>query len=421
LVRTSKITPAIFLDLLFYGIDREVKSLSRISQTAYNDHYLTVSKQGINDRFSPSSVDFVKVLLKEAIASQVTTTINQSELQLFNTVRIKDSTTFEVHDSLAQIFEGFGKGGGPNSKAGISIQYEFDIKNNKVFEIDIKAATQNDSRDAIAKKESIQKGDLIIRDLGYYSDDIIAHFLTKKAFFISKLYHNVSVRLNQDDRKKVDFLAIYRDMINTRKTHLDLNVFIGKKKRPVRLIAVLMPEDVYQKRVNRVNKDNKSRGYTISDEFKSRAHFNFIICNIPDTQCSWETICNLYRVRWQIELVFKIWKSIMKIDKLPKLRSDRMLTTLYSKLLWILINWQIVSDCRNYFYKTKSRLLSISKCFKTLTEKTIQLRDGLLNFRLERTLFEFIYILRENHWSEKRKNRQNFEEIIDLIFCKSNI
>ena len=409
--------------MLFYGIDREVKSLSRISQKAYYEHYLTISKQGIDDRFSSSSVDFVKALLNEAIGSQVTTPINQSELQLFNTVRIKDSTTFEVHNSLAHIFEGFGKGGGPNSKAGISIQYEFDIKNNKVFEIDIKSATQSDSRDAIAKKESIQKGDLIIRDLGYYSDDIIAHFLTKEAFFISKLYHNVSVRLNQDDMKKVDFQAIYHDMINTGKTHLDLNVFIGKKKRPVRLIAVLMPEDVYQKRVNRINKDNKSRGYTVSDEFKSRAHFNFIICNIPETQCSWETICNLYRIRWQIELVFKIWKSIMKIDQLPKMRSDRMITTLYSKLLWILINWQIVSDCRNYFYKTKSRLLSVSKCFKTLTEKTIQLRDGLLNFRrrLERILFEFIDILRENHWSEKRKNRQNFEEIIDLLFCKSNI
>lgn len=409
--------------MLFYGIDREVKSLNRISQKAYYEHFLRVSKQGIDDRFSPSSVDFIKVLLKEAIASQVTTAINQSELQLFNTVRIKDSTTFEVHDSLAHTFEGFGKGGGPNSKAGISIQYEFDIKSNKVFDIDIKSATQIDSKDALAKKEDIRKGDLIIRDLGYYSDELIAHFQTKEAFFISKLYHNVSVRLNQGDERKVDFQAVYYEMINTKKTHLDLNVYIGKKKRPVRLIVVLMPEDVYQKRINRARKNNKSLGYSISDEFKSRAHFNFIICNIPETQCSWETICDLYRVRWQIELVFKIWKSIMKIDKLPKLRSDRMLTTLYSKLLWILINWQIVSDCRNYFYKTNYRLLSITKCFKTLTEKTIQLRYALLNSRkkLESTLFEFLDILKENHWSEKRKNRQNFEEIIGLIFCKSNI
>jgi hypothetical protein len=407
---------------MFYGIDSEVKSLRRISQNALHNYSVDVSKQAIDDRFSSSTVAFTKELLKEAISSQVCTTIVSSELQLFKTVRIKDSTTFDIHESLASIFEGYGKGGGRCSKAGLSIQYEFDIKSNKVFDIDLQSAVSKDSQDAIAKKDDIQNGDLIIRDLGYYSDIMIEHFITKKAFFVSKLYHNVSVRLNEQE-EKIDFSKLYNQMIVRKTTHLDLDVFIGKKKRPVRLIAELVPDEVYQKRINQRNKENKTAGYTTSNEFKSRAHLNLFICNIPEKACAWETISKLYRIRWQIELVFKIWKSIMHIDQLRKMKSDRIVTTLYLKLLWILINWQIVSDCRNYLYKTNSRLLSVSKCFQTLKEKSFILRDGLLNHKnkLEKTVLEIVHFLGENHWIEKRKKRCNIEEIIDLLFCHTGI
>lgn len=362
-------------------------------------------------------------MLKETVASQVTMDINPEDLQIFNRVRIKDSTTFEIHDSLASIFDGFGKGGGPNSKAGVTIPFEFDIKDNKIIDIDIKSATQSDSKDAFAKKEDIKKGDLIIRDLGYYSDDLIAHYIKSEAFFISKLYHNVSVRLDPNKDEKLDFQKLYEQMVSLHQTHRDINIYIGKKKRPVRLIITLMPDEVYKKRVTKVNKKNQSSGYTTTKEFKNRAYFNLFICNIPSEQCSYKTICNLYKIRWQIELVFKVWKSVLNIHKLPKMSSARMLTTLYAKLLWIFINWQIVSDCRNYFYKTEIRVLSIIKCFKTLEEKSIQLRSCLLKFkaRIEKTLLQLISIFSKNHYAESRKNRINFGDIIDLIFCKSNI
>lgn len=184
---------------------------------------------------------------------------------------------------------------------------------------------------------------------------------------------------------------------------------------------VLMPEDVYQKRVTQKNKENKSTGYTISLEYKCRAHFNLYICNIPTSSCRWDTICNLYRIRWQIELAFKTWKSIMNIDLLRKMKGERMKTTLYAKLLWIFINWKIISDCRNDFYITHKQLLSIFKCFKTLKEKSNELRTNLLISKrnLTKVLWKFILLLNTKHWVEKRKKRTNFEEIFDLLFCKS--
>lgn len=420
-LRSGKISPKLFLDLLFYGIGNELKSLANISQAAYTDHNLLVSKQALDLRFSEASTAFVKELIREAIVSQATIAIDPSNWQLFKTVRVKDSTTIELQDSLADVFEGFGKGGGPNSKAAVSIQYEFDVKSNRIFDIDLQPATHRDANDAKAKVDDVQPGDLIIRDLGYYSDEVIAGYALRGAYFISKLSHGVSVRTHQDASEKIDFGDLFRTLQKARQTHVDMEVFIGKKRRPARLIAVLMPEDVYQKRIRQRNRDNRSVGYTISEEYKSRAHFNIFVINVPWADCSYEAICNLYRIRWQIELVFKAWKSVMRIDQLRKLKRERMLTTLYGKLLWIFLNWKIISECRNDCYRTDRKLLSTLKCFKTLKERGYQLRMGVFKLQhgLDEMLAEFVRLLARNHWVEKRKDRCNQAEIFDLLFCSS--
>ncbi len=410
-----------FLDLLFYGAGTELKSLANISQVAFTDHGLQVSKQALDLRFSEASTAFVKELIREAIVSQVGIPIDPSEWQLFRTVRVKDSTTIELHESLSDVFSGFGKGGGRSSKASVRVQYEFDVKSNRIFDIDLQAATQRDIVDAEAKTEDIRRGDLIIRDLGYYSDKIIASYTQQGAYFISKLSHGVSVRTQRDAECKIDFGEFYQNLIEAGQTHVDMEVFIGKKRRPARLIAVLMTEEVYQKRIRQRNKENRSTGYKTSNELKSRAHFNLFVTNIPVAECSFETVCKLYRIRWQIELVFKVWKSVMRIDQLRKLKRERMLTTLYGKLLWIFLNWKIIAECRNYFYRTDRKLLSTIKSFKTLQGRACLIRSNIFKFKkgLDAMLTDIILLLSHNHWIERRKDRCNQVEIFDLLFCKS--
>jgi len=420
LIRRRKLTPGLFLDLSFYSIDSEVKSLRRVSNAAWEDHSVIVSKQAISRRFSVSCISFIKELIGESLASQVTTTLDPTDLQLFTRVRIKDSTTFGVQDSLSDMFEGYGKGGGPSSKAGISIQYEFDLKTNNILDIELQSAVARDCTDAVAKKDDIQKGDLIIRDLGYYSGKVLEQIIVNEAYVISRLYQNVTV-YNQN-KERIDFQRIYHQMVENQIKYQDIDVFIGNEKQSVRLIIELLPESIYQKRIIQRNKENKSRGYNTSHEFKGRAHFNLFISNIPRPSCSWDTISKLYRIRWQIELVFKIWKSILNIDKLKKSSNERFLAMLYTKLLWICINWKIISDCRNYFYSNYHKLISLTKCFQTMGENSRKLRRALVDINfIDDFLLEIICKLQIGHWMEKRKNRQNFEEIIGLIFCKSNI
>ena len=89
-------------------------------------------------------------------------------------------------------------------------------------------------------------------------------------------------------------------------------------------------------------------------------------------------------------------------------------------LLWIFINWKVISDCRNYFYSTTNHILSIAKSYQTTLDLKHYIRKEILSHnpqRIKEIVIKLINLLSQNHWIEKRKNRQSFEEIITLMFC----
>jgi IS4 transposase len=71
----------------------------------------------------------------------------------------------------------------------------------------------------------------------------------------------------------------------------------------------------------------------LSKEYKSRARLNIFITNISAEVLELEQIHSVYTLRWQIELVFKVWKSIGKIHKVKKMKQERFESYLYAKIV----------------------------------------------------------------------------------------
>jgi len=419
--KSGKLSPIQFIDLLLYGVSTGIKSLEQMCQYAKEEHSIEISKQALDQRFSSSSTCFMKELVSEVLKSQVTESLHPSTLQHFNTVKIKDSTIIELHESLSDCFEGFGKGGGRNSKSGVSVQFEYDLKTHRIYDIDLSSAVKKDSLDARGKTGTIQEKDLIIRDLGYYSDDVIGKIIERKAYFLSKLYHSTGVRRmvgKQIEKDKIDFGSLYQEMVQKGLSELDFQVALGRKARVVRMVVILMPDSVYEQRVRQKNKENKSTRYTTSQEYKERAHFNIYICNIGENVIDTKSISELYRVRWQIELVFKSWKSVLKINEFRKIKKERFVTTMFAKILWMLINWTIFSSYRGEFYQSNKKLLGIVRGFTALKEESNKIRRIFFSSKKEISiLFEKILNkLRLIKGYKRRKNRYNIIDLIHLLF-----
>jgi len=411
-----------FIDsLLFDAVSQNTKSLNALAINTKGKFGVEITKQGIDQRFTENGVKLVHSLIGNLLSSQINHSIEVGWFKEFDRVLIKDSTKFDVPKNLAKQLPG---SGGSASKAGVYVQYEFDIKSDQVNDLSIGPAKSHDTSDTRATIGKVRKGDLIIRDLGY---SIISCFKTMKqegAYFISRLHPNTIVYEMENNKLiELDFAKLHKKMIKGNITRLDKQVIIGEKERmPVRLIIELMPEEVTNKRLHETNKYNKKNGGKTSDNYKIKACFNLFITNIEETVLAPDVITKIYKLRWQVELIFKIWKSIFGIDNNNPMKYDRLMCLLNARLLLILINWKLFMKKRWHLYETTGRLLSMIKCFKTMHEHGQELRHILTDNCKELTNWIRMVskILESHHWLEKKKNKIGFVEIMTLNVLKSN-
>lgn len=419
--RKCDFTPAMFFDILLYCASQtEAYSLSQVSTKVKVQHSVKITKQSIDGRFTEAAVAFVKEILKELLERQLSKVFCSDFLSQFNHVRIKDSTRFIVPDKLSEHFKGSGGSKG-TSQAGVSIQYEYDARSGKILDLNVTAGARNDATDASETKTKINKGDLVIRDLGYFNLSVLTGFADQGASFISRLNTSILV-YEPDTAKKIEFKELYGQMCDKKQTRCDKQVLVGKGKlEQIRLIVEIVPEQVYEERIRKVNKQNKEKGWTTSEEYKARCRFNMFITNVPNEEFSIKEAMLIYRLRWQVELMFKNWKSVCKINKIQPMKYERFACLLFAKLILIMLNMQIICNLQVYYFKKRRLILSENKCFKTLRESFSILRGIWKESRnrAEKKLKDLASQFASNHWKEKRKNKMNLIDIIELFICKS--
>jgi hypothetical protein len=154
----------------------------------------------------------------------------------------------------------------------------------------------------------------------------------------------------------------------------DVWVRAGKKEQvPVRLIALRLPQEIIQRRKQRANRDVErhpgSKGVQqcgrrpkrgpgrqpckrarkrnkVSVSKQDQLDWLMVLTNVENSLLSAEQVVALFRLRWQIELFWKLCKQEGKIDTWRTHNPQRILTELYAKLLGLLIeHWVTLSSC----------------------------------------------------------------------------
>ena len=419
--RESKLKPEVFFDLMFYAASlSENSSLERLVVYLQKQHGIEMRKQSLDERFTESTVNFIKMVLSRLIHAQISEALYCKEyLSAFNHVRIKDSTKFNIPENLAPYFKGSG-GSGDVSLAGITIQYEYDLKTSDSLDLNVTEAVRNDQSDAKATSKNICKNDLSIRDLGYFSTKALKEIADQEAFFLSRLLTRTTVY--EAKGVELDFKKLYVWMSKNRIERLEKAVLIGQKEQlPVRLIIGLVPPEVYEERLRRKEEECKKNGRQLKEMTKLFMHFNLFITNAKAEDLPAEKILTLYRFRWQVELMFKNWKSIFSIHKLQKMKYERYVSMLYIRLILIIVNLQIVNRVQVSLSKQGERksILSYDKALKTLKNCFYEILNILRGGKQKaiKLLGDIYQLLSKNHWREKRKKRENYLENIYLFTC----
>ena len=131
---------------------------------------------------------------------------------------------------------------------------------------------------------------------------------------------------------------------------VDAVVSLGEKERiACRLIAVRVPEEAAARRRQKIREKARDHGREPSQEYLELQGWTIFVTNCGEDLLTWKEVVVLYRARWQIELLFKLWKSHNHVAELETgVSPQRQLAVLYAKLIGVVVqHWILLSVAWN--------------------------------------------------------------------------
>ncbi len=416
--RESKLKPTEFVDMLMFSrFDHSQLSLQECCNELALHHQKPLSKVALHKRFNSGSVDFLKSVLAEQISSRLTLDYPAERWDPFSKVLVDDSCKFALPKEYMDAYPGYGSFGKESGM--MNIQFSFDLKQGNWENLELTKATENDASHTKKTLQRICKGDLHIRDLGFVTQEYLKKIIEKEAFFLNRLNPKCKA-VEHDTGSPVDWKKRYKAMRHDENSYFEtmVTIGVGKKTFSCRLVAMLLPEQAYNERMRKAQKQAQNHGQSLSDEYKERCRFSTFITNVNQQTLKAIDVIQLYRLRWQIELMFKNWKSLLDIHRVKVVKKERFECQLLAKLIWILLNWKIFT-CIDAFIQKNSPgyACSIWKFFKQARQYTPTLRivaHGSMGFRDWCQLF--ICPIIKNLLIEPKKGRTPAFDIVNNVF-----
>ena len=362
-IRTGKLKPLALLIVMLVEVSlKGAHSLGSMCQLLqlYGSDLMT--PQALSQRFGNSStVKFLRLVFAEIFKKRLLRIDFQVQargiLGRFRNVYLEDSTSCQLHERVAGDFKGCGGGG---SAAGFKIHTIWDAVKNCVKDLRISPSNASDQSQAYNIINYLKQGDLVLRDLGYFTISCFAEIASKGAYFLSRL--RFAVKVYTPEGVLIEDIGRHVEQQLGDKAVMELDVLIGAKEQfPVRLVVARVNQNVYDQRVRKLRRKYRGNGRTPSKALLNYNKFTWFITNIPTELLAPEEAATLYKLRWQIELVFKSFKGSFQVDLIKGQSKNRVECFILSKLLAILVTSALFAYMSLYAATRHRRELSFAK------------------------------------------------------------
>ncbi|MBT2629232.1 IS4 family transposase [Bacillus sp. ISL-101] len=390
-----------------------------------------MSPEGLNQRFNGSAVQFLQQVLANLLTQRIHSTqeILHPYSTIFKRIRILDSTTFQLPDKFASHYQG---SGGSSHTAGVKIQLEYDLLSGKFLHVYVGEGRENDKTFGSTSLQIIQPKDLYIRDLGYFDLHDLKKMNDEGAYYVSRLKLNSRIyrKNNKPEffrngtvKKGTLFIQLdTEELMNQLQPGQTLEIseaYIGLyQKLPARVIIHRLTESQTEKRLKEQAKKEKKKGITYKDRSKRLSGMNVYITNLSLEEVPTEHIHDLYSLRWQIEILFKTWKSFFQIDKCKEIKRERLECHLYGQLISILLCSSTMFKMRQLLLDMKKKKLSEYKSIYMIKDYYLLFYQGLQKDtqELSKTFLRLFYLLEKNGRKCHRYNKKTVFDILGVVY-----
>lgn len=293
-----------------------------------------VTPQAIEQRMTADLAGFLEALFLQAVQQRLAVaTALAPMLERFKAVNLLDSTTVCLPDELAERFAGCG-GSYDAGRAAVKFQVRLDLRSGAINLWRLEPGRQTD-QGSTAQSEDLVAGSLQITDQGYFHIKTLVAIEEAQAFWLSRL--PMSTEICWPDGRVVEQIA---DLFEGTERVVDRRLLLGKTaQHPCRVVVWRMPQEVADRRRQKLIATARQKGNPLPTPARLRwCDWGIYLTNVPAEKLSVAEIGVLYRARWQIELLFKRWKSQGGIAELKGTTLTRQLIGFWSSLLAVLMH-----------------------------------------------------------------------------------
>ena len=403
--RSGKIDPYEFLLVLVFRSLASVPPGLGLLTSFLN---LLVSRVALHQRFNKRTEKFFGQCLSLILSRRLLsgTPLETGLSDSFSEILIIDSSSWKIPEQLQWAFPGCG---GSGSKAGCKLQFCYDYLTGEfqiLEEMEGKLPDQKYTRNI---PSIISKGGIAIFDLGYWAFESFFDISQNGSFFLSRL--NTQVQLWKKEGNT--FIAV--DLMKTLKHYpqqaIEIDLYLKKGGRfvKVRLVGYPVPEETANLRRMRVRRASQKKGYTTSKRSLFYCDWSLFITNADMEILPGEMLRTFYRLRWNVELIFKSWKSVLRMHKTNVRKNEhRLKCELYAKLILATIVHRIHHHLNSYMWNSLKRELSLDKLWKYIQSRIgtfhkQMLQGGIAFTAYVNSLLDNIMVVCEKNHQNKRK------------------
>lgn len=364
-----------------------------------------VTPQAIEQRFTDTMALFLEALFRKAITQRVQADRTLAPLvERFTVVHLLDSTTVALPAELANRFPGRGGsyGGG---QAAVKFQAQFDLRHGALDTVAIEAGKDPDQGTAL-QSAPLPVGGLRITDLGYFDIEVFRRLHAERGFWISRVPCHTEILTPQGEP-----IAGIEALFEPGQRLVDRPILLGKQaKLPCRIVVWRVPQEVANRRRQKLLATAREKGQPApSQQRLAWCDWTIFVTNVPCALLTPEEIGVLYRARWQIELMFKRWKSLGRVADLTGTTVTEKLVRLWCRLLAMVVQHWLLLACA--WGERRCSLYQASATIREFTNDLVRVLDNLE--ALAQEIVRIQAVLQKVARRDKRKQPGTFELLND--------
>lgn len=334
--RQRQVTGSGFVQALVFSFMANAEATRQeVNQTAANAG-MAVSTPGLDKRFNAKAAYFLDSMLAEAVKQAVSAVPNTpSLLSRFAGVYVSDSTLVALPDALATVFQG--ANGAMDAAAKVAVQWDL---NSGAMGVWLSAGRVHDQRTGPVG-QVLPPGALRLNDLGFFNLATFAEDQARGVYFLSRYKVGTLVYTAEGQA-----LELPRVLAQQQPQAMSMPIQLGARRLPCRLIALPVPSARVGQRRRRLRAEARRKQQPLSARSLALAAWTLYVTNLPPDLLSPQEAAILGSTRWQIESLFKLWKSQGRLATTRSQDPYRVWCEFYAKLLACVVqHWITIVGC----------------------------------------------------------------------------